>query len=80
MAGFWHGLLNVLWSELFFRWQRPDLAVLEVVALWLSIIAMMKIVSLASWKFARLLAVYLAWVTFAGVLNLEIVRLNAPFP
>jgi tryptophan-rich sensory protein len=75
-----NGLLNVLWSELFFRWQRPDLAVLEVVALWLSIIAMMKIVSLASWKFARLLAVYLAWVTFAGVLNLEIVRLNAPFP
>jgi len=26
-----------------------------------------------------LLAPYLAWVTFAGVLNLAVVRLNAPF-
>jgi benzodiazapine receptor len=32
-----NGLLNMLWSFLFFRWRRPDWALLEVVALWLSI-------------------------------------------
>ena len=74
-----NGLLNVLWSELFFRFHRPDWAVLEVVALWLSIIAMMQVVSLVSFTSVRLLSAYLAWVTFAGILNLDVVRLNAPF-
>jgi benzodiazapine receptor len=74
-----NGLLNVLWSELFFRLHRPDWAVLEVVMLWLSIIAMMQVVSAVSLTSVRLLSAYLAWVTFAGILNLDIVRLNAPF-
>jgi tryptophan-rich sensory protein len=74
-----NGLLNVLWSELFFKFHRPDWALLEVVALWLSIIAMMQVVSSVSLTSVRLLSAYLAWVTFAGILNLEIVRLNGPF-
>jgi len=74
-----NGLLNVLWSELFFRWHRPDWALVEVLALWLSIIAMMRVVSVVSLTSVRLLSAYLAWVTFAAILNLEVVRLNAPF-
>ena len=74
-----NGLLNGLWSELFFHWHRPDWALVEVIALWLSIIAMMKVVNAVSLTSVRLLSAYLAWVTFAGILNLEVVRLNAPF-
>jgi benzodiazapine receptor len=71
--------LNVLWSLLFFRWQRPDWALVEVLALWLSIIVL--IVMLRPWSRTAswLLTPYLGWVTFAAVLNFAIVRLNAPF-
>ena len=73
-------LLNVAWSVLFFRLQRPDLALYEVTLLWASIATLMVIL----WPYARLASLlllpYLAWVSFAAVLNLAIVRLNAPFP
>lgn len=71
--------LNILWSGLFFRLQRPDFALVEVVFLWLSIALLMA----GLWRHSRLasglLVPYLAWVTFAGVLNLAIVRMNGPF-
>jgi tryptophan-rich sensory protein len=70
--------LNVTWSILFFRVQRPDFALVEVVFLWLSIAFLAWVV----WRCARntsaLLLPYLLWVTFAAVLNLSIVRLNMP--
>jgi tryptophan-rich sensory protein len=71
-----NAFLNVFWSLLFFRLNRPDWALLEVVFLWLSIVAL--IVGLRSCSRASTwwLAPYLAWVTFAGMLNLAIVRLN----
>jgi tryptophan-rich sensory protein len=74
-----NGFLNVLWSALFFRLHRPDWALFEVAFLWLSVFALI----VAFWRYARpaslLLLPYLAWVTFAAILNLAIVRLNAPF-
>jgi translocator protein len=71
--------LNVLWSALFFYLQRPDWALWEVGFLWLSILLL--IVYFWSWarRSAHLLMPYLAWVTFASVLNIAIVQLNAPF-
>lgn len=74
-----NGVLNVLWSALFFHLRRPDWALVEVVPLWLSILAPM--VVLGRWSPASrwLLLPYLAWVSFAAVLNLAIFRLNAPF-
>lgn len=74
-----NALLNVLWSALFFHLHRPDWALAEVGLLWLSIALLM--VALAAWsrRAAALLAPYLAWVTFAAVLNFAIVRLNGPF-
>jgi benzodiazapine receptor len=74
-----NGGLNILWSVLFFRWRRPDWALIEVVGLWASIAALM----LALWPYAPhaalLLIPYFAWVSFASFLNLTIVKLNRPF-
>lgn len=71
--------LNVLWSVLFFRLHRPDWALIEVILLWASIVALIlglaRYSRIASW----LLVPYLAWVSFAAVLNLAVVQLNGPF-
>ena len=71
--------LNVAWSALFFTWQRPDWALIEVVLLWLSIAALMRALLPLSRKAAALLIPYLVWVAIAGFLNWEVVRLNGPF-
>lgn len=74
-----NGVLNILWSWLFFRLQRPDWALIEVVFLWLSILALIIMLGGVSRTAAWLLAPYLIWVTFAGMLNLAVVDLNSPF-
>lgn len=74
-----NALLNILWSALYFKLQRPDWALLEVVFLWLSIVAL--IVGL--WRLSRwaslLLLSYAVWVSAAAVLNWQTVQLNGPF-
>ncbi|AHE55329.1 TspO/MBR family protein [Sphingomonas sanxanigenens] len=74
-----NGFLNVLWSLLFFRIHRPDWALFEVVALWLSVAALIVVIWRHSMIGAVLLIPYLLWVTFAGYLNMTIVNLNGPF-
>lgn len=68
--------LNFCWSWIFFGRRRPDLALLEMVALWLSVLAVIvlfyPIASGAAW----LLLPYLAWVSFAMLLNFSIWRRN----
>lgn len=72
--------LNILWSALYFKLQRPDWALAEVLFLWLSIAALI----MGLWRISRtasaLLLPYLAWVTIAAFLNLATVQLNGPFP
>lgn len=62
-------LLNVLWSFLFFTLKNPALALVNTIALFLSIIAMI----IAAWEIDRkasyLLIPYLLWVGFAIFLN-----------
>ena len=70
---------NVLWSELFFSFQRPDWALYEVVLLWLSVLLLIVALAPSAPSAGWVLAPYLAWVTFAGVLNYAVVQLNAPF-
>lgn len=74
-----NAVCHFAWSPLFFKLRRPDWALVEVVFLWFSLVAL--IVGL--WPiapFASLLIVpYLLWVSFAAALNLAIVRLNRPF-
>lgn len=71
--------LNLLWSLLFFRLQRPDWALVENGALWLSVALLWWAAPHGDRWVRWLIAPYLAWVTFAGVLNVAVVRLNAPF-
>jgi translocator protein len=71
-----NAFFNVLWSVLFFRLHRPDLALLEVSLLWLSIVLLMFLLRRASKAAAWLLLPYLVWVTYAAVLNLAVVRMN----
>lgn len=71
-----NGLFHFLWSPLFFKFQRPDWALIEVPFLRGSIAALI----IGLWpisQFAALLNLpYLLWVSFAAFLNLTIVRLN----
>ncbi len=68
--------LNALWSWLFFRWHRPDFALVDLAVLWLVIlataVAFSRIRPLAGW----LLLPYLCWVAFAGALNASIAARN----
>ena len=73
-----NGILNIAWSALFFRLHRLDWALLEVALLWLSIVGLMIFTARSSKVASWLLLPYLFWVTFAGALNLELVRLNGP--
>ena len=74
-----NGVLNIAWSVLFFRFRRPDWALAEVAALWLSIAVLVLITGRVSAAAGLMNLPYLAWVSVAACLNLRIVRLNAPF-
>lgn len=74
-----NGFLNVLWSLLFFRVQRPDWALIEVALLWASIAVLIIYCGRFSKLTAWLLLPYIGWVSVAAALNFAIVRLNGPF-
>jgi translocator protein len=74
-----NGVINVMWSWLFFRARRPDWALAEVVALWLSIVLLIVLAARSDSLAALLLVPYAVWVGFAAALNLGVVVLNAPF-
>lgn len=71
-------LLNLAWSYLFFGLRRPDWAALEIVILWLTIAVCTLTMFFAAPVAGILMLPYLAWVTFAGVLNAVVARLNPP--
>lgn len=67
---------NALWSWLFFAWHRGALAFLDIVLLWLLVLATM----IAFWR-VRLLAgllllPYFIWVSFAAILNYAVWQRN----
>ncbi len=68
--------LNLAWSFLFFGARSPGMAMMEIVLLWLSVLATMLAFfarsKLAGWLFVP----YLAWVSFAAFLNFTIWRMN----
>jgi benzodiazapine receptor len=74
---FWAQLaLNVCWTAIFFGFHRVGLAALEIVLLWMAILA-------TAYRFFRLrraagwlLVPYALWVAYAALLNWAIVRLS----
>lgn len=74
-----NGFLNILWSLLFFRLQRPDWAAVEVIVLGVSVAMLIAYAARRSRAAAALLVPYLVWVAIAGVLNWQVVALNGPF-
>ncbi len=70
-------VLNTLWSIIFFGLHNPGGAFVEIIFLWLAIlatiIAFVKISRPAVW----LLVPYIIWVSFAGYLNYSIWQVNS---
>ena len=68
--------LNLAWSWIFFRNHAIGAALAEVIVLWAVIantaLAFARVSHLAAW----MMTPYLAWVTFASVLNTGFWRLN----
>lgn len=74
---FWLQLaLNTLWSFVFFSWESPGLAFVEILLLWTFIAATIRSFQKQSALAAVLLIPYLGWVSFASLLNFAIWRLN----
>ncbi|MBN2517805.1 MAG: tryptophan-rich sensory protein [Candidatus Altiarchaeota archaeon] len=69
-------VLNTMWSILFFGAQSPLLAFIEIIILWFAIL----LTIVKFWRISKnaglLLIPYIAWVSFASVLNLSIWLLN----
>ena len=75
----WWGVqlaLNALWSLLFFGARKPKWALLEIAALWTSILVTTRAFSKRDFLAGALLWPYLAWTTFAALLNIGIARRN----
>lgn len=68
--------LNALWSALFFGLQNPLAAFLELLVLWGVIVATLVRFWRVTPAAGALLIPYVCWVSFAGVLNFVIWRLN----
>ncbi len=68
--------LNGLWSPLFFGLKRLDLALLDLILLWIALLATILRFRRTSNLAAALLLPYLAWVSFAGVLNYSLLSMN----
>lgn len=68
--------LNFLWSFLFFKYQLIVVAFIEIILIWLSILAMILAFNKINRTAARLQIPYLLWVSFASFLNGAIWWLN----
>lgn len=69
-------ILNVLWSIIFFGLKNPTLAFGEIVMLWSFILLNIYYFYKINKTAGLLLVPYLAWVSFASLLNLAIALLN----
>lgn len=69
-------LLNFLWTLFFFYFKDIEIALLDIIALWISVAVMMvmfiRVKPLAGW----LNIPYLLWVSFATALNIAYYVLN----
>ena len=71
------GLLSLaIWTPIFFGAHALGWALVEIVLLWLAILLTMRSFYQVNRTAVWLLAPYLAWVTFAAILNFTLWRMN----
>jgi benzodiazapine receptor len=70
-------VLNVAWSWLFFGLKSPAAGMLDIVVLWLAILATTIVFWRQNHAAGWLFVPYLGWVTYAAALNFAIWRMNA---
>ena len=71
-----HLVLNAIWSIIFFGGQNIPLGFVDIAALWVTIIVLIFRFCTLDQISAYLLLPYLAWVSFATVLNYNLWLLN----
>lgn len=69
-------LLNFCWSFIFFYFHNIELALIEIIVLWISIFIMLRLFYSISPKASFINIPYLLWVTFATLLNASYYILN----
>ncbi len=67
---------NTLWSWLFFGWRLGGPAFAEVLVLWALIVTTIVLFWQRNRLAAAMLLPYIAWVSFASVLNFVVWRMN----
>lgn len=69
-------LLNFIWTPVFFGLRSPELGLCVILPMWLAIVLTIRSSYLVSRTAACLLIPYLAWVSFASLLNGALALLN----
>lgn len=74
----WFGqlMLNAAWSPLFFGARRPGLALVDITLMLVAIAVYIRQAHRVDKPAAWLMTPYVAWVSFATLLNAAIVQLN----
>ncbi|MBN1572859.1 MAG: tryptophan-rich sensory protein [Deltaproteobacteria bacterium] len=70
-------VLNVLWTLIFFGLKAPLAAFIEIILLWIAILVTIIRFFPISRLAGYLLIPYIAWVSFAALLNISIFILNS---
>lgn len=68
--------LNFFWSLIFFRWQSPAWALVEILVMLVFIVLTVLAFQKLNKTAAYLMLPYLCWVSFASFLNFTIWKLN----
>ncbi len=68
--------LNFLWSIIFFKFHYPGLALAEIILMWAMILWMIISFYRINKTAALIQLPYIAWVSFASILNAAIFYLN----
>ena len=69
-------LLNLAWSFLFFGLRAPGLALIDILALLATILACLVLFDRTDRPSMLLFVPYVAWMTYAALLNASICWLN----
>ena len=69
-------VLNAAWTPIFFGAHQLGWALVEIVVLWIAILLTLLSFHRINKTAGRLFVPYLAWVTFATVLNFTLWRMN----